>query len=361
MRRVVGLFALALVGCGGSKPTPAETPAPPPPQAESTPLPPPINHGLAVRGGKGEAPPPAPKPIPPGTMTLPEGGGAWPWTLAAAAPVTPAEPVSLKLAAGATTGVAVARDALKAVVAVGEGGATRVLWCDLDSGKVAVEWEVPDAYELLGISPDGARFLLLRREPGARDMLHLWTAKGQDLTRTSWTPHDSSASDIAGGLATGTSEAAKRERQVRWAAFSGKDRIVTTSVGGQLRVWNAANRERTGTLEGTLGTPGLSPDGTRVAFLTAEGVALLDPAAAKVVGVRKAALPPGELTIAPTGTMLAAAANGRVVVLDLETGERSEPKGGVQWEREVWVVTPAGKDKATLAPAGLKPNPPPGK
>ena len=360
MRHVVGLFALAFVGCGGgSTPTQPETPAPTPASSATAPLPPAINHGLAIRGGKGDAPAPAPAPPKPGTMLPPEGGGAWPWNLAPAPAAPPAKPVTLTVGKGTATGVAVAPAALKAAVTVDDNGGTRFLLCDLAKGAVAVEWEFPEAFEVVGISPAGTRFLLLRRDPGPRDVLHLWTADGQDLTRRNWTPHDSTAPDVPGGLSTATSDAARRERKVRWAAFAGNDRVVTASVGGQLRVWNAGNLERTGTIEASAAAPCLSPDGTRVAFLTPQGVALLDPAAAKVVGVKAGPFPTGDLAINPTATTLAVAGRDRVALLNLVSGEVADQKGGATWDREAWAVTPAANGKATLQPTALKGGAPP--
>jgi hypothetical protein len=360
MRRVVGLFALAFVGCGGGG-TPTQPEPPAPVTSTSAPLPQAINHGLAIRGGKGDAPAPAPTPPKPGTMLLPEGGGTWPWDLPGSPDMPPAKPVTLTVGKGTATSFAVAPLVLKAVVAVEENGATRLLLCDLAKGAVAVEWEFPEAFEVVGISPAGTRFLLLRRDPGPRDVLHLWTADGQDLTRRNWTPHDSTAPDVPGGLATATSDAARRERQVRWAAFAGNDRVVSASVGGQLRVWNAGNLERTGTIEASPAAPCLSPDGTRVAFLTPQGVALLDPAAAKVLGLKAGPFPTGDLAINPAATTLAVAGQDRVVQLNLVSGEVTDQKGAAKWDREAWVVTPAANGKATLRPTALKGDGPPAK
>ena len=401
MRRAVG-FVLLLAGCSGGTPTQPELLVEVR-SGEATPLPPPINGGAPVRGGKGEAPAAPPKPPKPGTITLPDGGGTWPWPLAAAPAPPPAKAVTFDVPKGSVTGLAVARAARKAVVTVTDTldpktPTTRVLLCDLAAGKVAAEWEVKDTFEVIDLSPDGTRILLLRGDRGPREILHLWTvAADLELDRRSWQPHDFLDADIFGGIGTAvspTDDESKRARHVRWAAFVGTDRIVTAAHGGQLRVWGAGNLDRLGTIDAAPGSPAVSPDGTRVAFPTPQGVALLDPATATVVGTRAFGFPAETRTLAfsPSGAVLACAGGERVAYLNLATGEKwdalgqklGNPHGSPRtfgwvgeshvlaehrlfdtksplalwqysgWERiafrnqEVWIATPALKGKATV-------------
>src|SRR5207244_8181618 len=64
--------------------------------------------------------------------------------------------------------------------------------------------------------------------------------------------------------------------EVRWAAFVGNDRIASASRAGQLRVYEADGLKPLATIDASMGRPAISPDGTKVAFLAGNSVALLD-------------------------------------------------------------------------------------
>ena len=262
-------------------------------------------------------------------------GGTWPWNLAPAPPPAASRPVTIPgyvYPSSTTAGVVVSPAARRAVVLVAERvkdeeKMTRVLWCDTAAGTVLREWRVKGIYAPLDLHADGHRLLTVRPPgEGPTQSLELWAIEDPDrLRRQSWQPHDSvDGLPIGGALAaTDTPESSPNDagRDVRWAAFVG-NRVVSASRAGQLRVFDAATLERAGTIDGVPATPALTPDGSRVVFLTKSGAALLDPAGPKVVGVRPVEGPADPvLAVSPDGKSLACAANGRVALLDLAGGQ----------------------------------------
>lgn len=324
---------VAAVGCGSASPPPApEPPAPAAPAADTLPA----GDGSLIRASKDAAPPrksepPAPKP---GDIVLPDGGGAWPWPLAPAPPAGPSRPVAIPeyLAPGAVTGVVASPAARRAVVLIaervkGQERATRVLWCDLAAGTVVSEWRVKGVYTPLDLHPDGRRVLAVRSPgEGRTDHLELWTiAEPNKLRQQPWQPHDTVRAAPGELLAVGGEGDPARPdpgRDVRWAAFAGGNRIASASRAGQVRVFDADTLKRIGTIDAVPATPALTPDGSKVVFLTPAGAALLDPADAKVLGVRSVGTPPADpvLAVSPDGKALACAGKEAVTLLDLTGG-----------------------------------------
>lgn len=330
---VAAYGVLSAAGCGPTE-APVATEAPPPPQ----PQPLPAGDGSLIRGSKEAAPAPKPeaRAPKPGEIALPETGGPWPWDLAAAPPAESSRPVAIPgylYPDSTTAGVVVSPAAGRAVVFIGERvkdeeKMTRVVWCDLTAGTVLSEWKVKGIYAPLDLHPDGRRVLAARPPgEGKTDQLEVWTIDEPDrLARRSWQPHDSLAiapgADVLVVAAGPDSNQADPARDVRWAAFAGPDRIASASRGGQLRVFEADSLHRLGTIDALPAAPALTPDGSKVVFLTKAGAALLDPHDAKVVGVRSVGEPPADpaLAVSPDGKTLAVAANGRANFLDLTTG-----------------------------------------
>lgn len=323
-----GLFTAA--GCGPAETVATE--APPPPQ----PLPP--GDGSLIRGSKEPAPTPKPETHTPkpGEIVLPADGGTWPWNLAAAPPVQPSHPVTIPgylYPESTTAGVVVSPAAGRAVVLIAERvrdeeKMTRVVWCDLTAGTILSEWKVKGIYTPLDLHADGRRVLAVRSPgEGKTDQLEVWTITGPDrLARRSWQPHDSLviAPDgdvlvIGGGP---DSNQPDPSRDVRWAAFAGPDRIASAARNGQVRVFETDTLHKVGSIDALPAVPTLTPDGSKVVFLTRAGAVLLDPHDAKVVGVRSVGEPPADpaLVVSPDGKTLAVAANGRANLLDLTTG-----------------------------------------
>ena len=91
---------------------------------------------------------------------------------------------------------------------------------------------------------------------------------------------------------------------------------------GQLRLFDTNGLKPLATIDASTSRPALSPDGTKVAFLTGNAVSLFDTVALKITGTRwVGTLPPQPvLAFSPDGTTLAVGGNGRVIFLDLIHG-----------------------------------------
>ena len=98
---------------------------------------------------------------------------------------------------------------------------------------------------------------------GKQDRLEIWKLDESGVNKVlQWIPYD----DQQGG-----------QRDVKWASFLADNKLVTTSNGGKLAVWNAATAEPLFWLQiaGNC-TPALSPDRKYVAFATDKEMGLLD-------------------------------------------------------------------------------------
>ncbi len=331
--RCIGLLLLALslataLGCSRGKvgPPPTLPPEPEPQQPQPT-----VQPNLE--------PEPEVEPVPGEAvrLTLPKDNGVWPWAVGKAEEPAESRPVSFYgLAQYAVTGFAVRPEANRAVVTIRAepkkadpkkgpaqtGAFTRVALCNTATGRVQNEWRIPGQYIVLDLSPDGRGILATSAQPGReRSVLRLWVV-GPDgqLKRWVWTPH-SVPRDGLRVDATGKSETTSIE--VRWAAFVGNDRIASASRAGQLRVYETDGLKPLATIDASMGRPAISPDGTKVAFLAGNSVALLDTVALKVIGLRwVGTLPPQPvLAFSPDGTNLAVGGNGRVIFLNLLSGQ----------------------------------------
>lgn len=323
--RPAGLFVLALslavvVGC--KRPQPSPPPAPPPKKFEE---PPP----------KPEPKPAPPKPDEPIRLTLPEAkpdakkDSPEPWVVGKAPEPTDFTPISFpNLAPLAVTGVSARPDIGRAVVTIrserkGQPVGTRLALCDTAKGEVVTEWVVPGEYSAADLSPDGRMVLATAHTAkSGRNTLRLWIAGSDDqLQRWSWVPHTVPQNGLPKWAGR---EMTQREAvEVRWAEFVGNDRIVSMSKAGQLRVYDVEGPRLLATIDATPCRPAVTPDGTRVAFLAGENVALLDPAAARVVATRPLGPPPPypAFAFSPDGARLAVGGNGKVLLADLATAK----------------------------------------
>lgn len=314
---VVAVIGPVLAGCSAGKPAPEPDPSAPAAPAPPADTPPDPTPAPAPR-----VEPPAPRP---GEIALPAGGGTWPWVLAPAPASRPFRPVAVPNVTDVVTGLAVRPAADRAAVTVrvarkpaGAGDDTRVVWCDTAAGKVLAEWEEKGRWVPCDVSPDGRR-ALVRSGP----TLAVWTvAEGGAVERAAWEPHGVPGVGVDGAIVATTADG---PRHVAWAAFVG-GRVVSSSAAGQLRVFDAETRVQVGTIDAAPGRPTLTPDGSKVLFLTTAGVALLDPAAGTVVGVRPVgpAPQPAALAVSPGAATLAVGGHDRVALLDLATGTTRE-------------------------------------
>lgn len=313
---VLVLSVTLAAGCNRSKAVPRAVP--------------PAKSSTAASEEKPPAPPPEPEPAPGEgvRLTLPADGGKWPWPVGKAEDSTAeVRPISFPgLPAYAVTGLVARPDVNRAIVSIknekkGQPATTRFVLCDTSTGKTITEWLVNGIQSVLDLSPDAHAFLSTSSQPGSRDrtVLRLWLI-GSDaqLRRSAWSPHIPRLDGIrqdAGELAD--------PLEVRWAAFAGNDRVVSSSKLGQLRIFDTETAKPLYSLEGSPGRPALTPDGSKVAILIGTSVALIDPVAGAVIGVRPVgSLPPyPALAFSPDGSKLVVGGNGKAVVMDLAGGE----------------------------------------
>jgi hypothetical protein len=279
-------------------------------------------------------PEPEPEPAPGEVVRLapPKDGGAWPWAVGKTELPGESRPVTFNnIAPHAITGLAVRPDVNRAVVSIRVDPtatkkgpsplSTRVALIDTAAGTTLPAWVLPGAYAVLDLSPDGRGILATYPQPGRdRGVLRLWVA-GTDgqLKRWNCTAHAPPREGLRLDSANQATESLAHE--IRWAAFVG-DRVVSASRGGQVRVFDTEGLKPLAGIDATPCRPAVTPDGAKVAFLIGSHVALLDPAARKIVGMRWVGTPPPHpvLAFSPDGAKLAIGGNGRLVLLDLTSG-----------------------------------------
>src|SRR5262249_61628614 len=160
----------------------------------------------------------------------------------------------------------------------------RLLWCDLPSGRVTQEWVLPNKYcAPFDLHADGRQIIVRRLgiQHVENEALELWTiAPDGQLHLRTWMPHWSQTPKP-------DPRSYYTKAVVRWAGFVGRDHIVSVCEDGELHIWERQSLRRVGSFMGVLGLPAVTPDGTLLAFVTGEDIALLDPAAGKIIGARR--------------------------------------------------------------------------
>ncbi|MGE0607607.1 MAG: SHD1 domain-containing protein [Pirellulales bacterium] len=233
----------------------------------------------------------------------------------------------------ALKGIAVNPAANKAAVGfvLGEPrptGTTRVVLCDLATGKCSKAATSSGQMSPLALHDDG-RQILMRREEfgfGNLDRLEIWTLNGEKAARRLvWTPYE----DAQGG-----------DRDVMWAAFIDADRLATSSRGGKVVIWKYPQIEAECTFDTVGGAvPALSPDRTLLAYCTGTDVGLFDIAKQEVIAQQ----PTPEklqwpcLNFSPSGKRLACIAFDKVLAWDVPSGklERTVPASGLNIHSDV--------------------------
>lgn len=302
----VGFFVFHSLGEDTQKP-PDNVPPPPAPAQ--------VAENADEKRENADAPPATQGPD--GAYLMPANGGVWPWPVGRRPDPVAAAPVSLTHVVDrehTVHGAAVNPEAGRAIVALWETKSkqkirgTHFLWCDLRAGAITHRWKINETlYAPFDLHADGRRFLM-RNNSGVtrdRDVLELATITADEqLERRTWRP-----SATGGGV---------RQNDVHWAGFVGRDHIAAVS-GGVLSVWRLDSLKQVGHYGNVSGIPAVTPDGERVAFITGSHVALLDPAAGRLLAECNLGSLPKDPVLAfhPEGTMLACGGAGRVVVLDL--------------------------------------------
>ena len=218
-----------------------------------------------------------------------------------------------------------AKKAAVGIISAPPGGqaSSRVVICDLASGKSGKGGSIPGSMVPLALHDDGEQ-VVMRREDfgfGNQDRLEVWTIQGSKAEKnTIWTPYE---------------EMQGAERDVLWAEFLDADTLATSSRHGRVVLWKFPEIEPLCTFNmGVDGaTPALSPDRRLIAYLTSTDVGLFDVTKREVIAQEPIAdkLLWPNLAFSPSGKRLGCVCNDKIVVWDVATGklERTVPADGL--------------------------------
>ena len=239
-------------------------------------------------------------------------------------------------------GAAVNRVAGKAavgfVLADPKPGTTRVVLCDLTTGKTTVPASAPTQMAPLAVHDDGKQIVMRREEFGFgnQDRLEVWTLHGPRAERrTVWTPYDD--------------EKWGPNRDVLWGEFLDSTHFATSSRGGKVVIWSFPALEPLTTFTLADGAvPGLSPDRKRLAYCNGKELGIYDVVRGEVIAQQATPqqLQWPTLAFSPSGKKLACTAFDKVLVWDVATGnlERNIPctglhvQGAVQFPDDDFVL-----------------------
>jgi hypothetical protein len=186
---------------------------------------------------------------------------------------------------------------------------SRILFCDIEHGKVLHQSILDGHVTPLAIDDDGTRGLF-KRTVANKDQLEIWSLAATGMEKVlEWSPADAKGNG----------------QDIRWAAFLDKNRLLTSSYGSGLVVlWELPSvKPLYHVMVQGQSVPKLSLDRKLLAFTTGSQVGVLDVDAGKVLGLRPATFTPwASLAFSPGGKWLACATNNRILIWDLGTGEQ---------------------------------------
>lgn len=203
---------------------------------------------------------------------------------------------------------------------------TRLVVCDLETGKAGPPIVTPGQYGVLAVYDDGAQVLMRRMEFGfgKNDLLEVWKLKGGTVSKVlAFAPYDF---ERAGDAA----------RDVVWAAFINKERLVTCSNNGKVIFWRFPDIQPISGLDLSLGSvPALSPDRKLLVYSNGPAVGIFDVVKQKIVAQQQApaSLFHPKMAFSPSGKRIASVAHDKVLVWDTASGklEHTIPDEGIHF------------------------------
>lgn len=186
---------------------------------------------------------------------------------------------------------------------------SRMLFCDIENGKVLSQTIMDGLVTPLAITDDGNQGLF-KRTAANKDQLEIWSLadKGNEKV-VEFSPADAKG----------------RGHDIRWAMFLDKKRLLTASYGsGMVVLWELPSLKPIyqAMIQGS-SVPALSHDRKLLAFTTGQQLGVLDVDAGKVLAMRPAPFTPfASLAFSPGGKWLACAASDHIFIWNLATGEQ---------------------------------------
>lgn len=224
-------------------------------------------------------------------------------------------------------GVAVNLAAKKAAVGfvLGEpkpAGTTRVVICDLATGKSGSVATSSGQMSPLALHDDGRQIVMRREEFGFGniDRLEVWTLKGTKVEKSiSWTPYE----DVQGG-----------PRDVMWAEFLDAETLATSSRGGRVALWKFPDIDPICVFDTADGAvPGLSPDRKMIGYCNGKEMGIFDVTSRQVIAHQSIPIPLTwpYMAFSPSGKKLGCIGFDKILVWDVATGklERTIPGTGL--------------------------------
>ncbi|HET6425797.1 MAG TPA: SHD1 domain-containing protein [Planctomycetaceae bacterium] len=226
-------------------------------------------------------------------------------------------------------GLAVSAVAKKAAVGyvLGEPkprGTTRVLICDLETGKAGTAASTLGQMIPLALHDDGKQIVMRREEFGFgnQDRMEVWTLRGSKITKlVEWVPY----TDLNGA-----------DKDVLWAEFTDAETLATSSRSGRVALWKFPDIAPIcyfDTVNG--GVPGLSPDRKLIAYSNGEHIGIFDVAKREVTMQRPT---PSKLTwpylaFSPSGKRIGCIAQDKMLCWNTEDGAliNEIPANGAQF------------------------------
>lgn len=207
-------------------------------------------------------------------------------------------------------------------------GTTRVVICNLETGKAGTIASSPGQLTPIALHDDGKQILMRREEwgMGNLDRLEVWTLRGSKIVKhIELVPFD----DAKGG-----------DRDIMWAEFIDADTLAFSSRGGRVALWKYPDMTPICYFETVGGAvPALSPDRKYIAFSNGDQVGLFD-VAKREVAVQHAT--PSKLqwpymAFSPSGKRLACVAFDKVLCWNAETGDliNEIPSNGAHFHGQI--------------------------